>query len=294
MFTASCLALYEFGVRVRQAIVLCDTHGTPVSRPAVLAAMIRLETSSRRLLAALKLTPAVRRTVKILVKACGKLIAGVHDFDEAGCVPACAECSAHLRTLLNVVTAESQHVMVQAPDAASWFQLGTEIAAGDGTTPGVAPPERQEKKNEARWRLHDELKVESLLVPLRIDLGQLLPEPSPGAPYVETYTSIQPCLWGWANIEAGLLRLGRELRDSEGQGYSGWDKPTHDRNEWIYEQCAAGVVYKTIVEELTSRFPAWKPIERASSVKRVAEEYARRKGLQPPPVRHPSRLHSRR
>lgn len=63
------------------------------------------------------------------------------------------------------------------------------------------------------------------------------------------------------------------------------------RDKWLYEQCCARVIYKTIKSELRRRAESdgWDPIESIPGIKRAAERYAESHNLPPIPKRQRGR-----
>lgn len=111
-------------------------------------------------------------------------------------------------------------------------------------------------------------------------------------------TGKEPIQPGQDNKQSAIYgyveEVSRDLAAHTNNGQeTGWDDATEARNKWIYDECCNGTTYKSIIYAL-KKSPEWYPIKTASGIKRSAREYAKRKGLQPPPERQPGRRTSQK
>ena len=63
------------------------------------------------------------------------------------------------------------------------------------------------------------------------------------------------------------------------------DPASEPRDKWIYEQCAAGVLYSQIIAVLKANARGWQPIASGQGVRSAAMRYAERHGLARPDPR---------
>ena len=73
---------------------------------------------------------------------------------------------------------------------------------------------------------------------------------------------------------------------------TGWTADDDVRNKWIYNQDRCGTPYKAIIAEIGRKIGTgkkWDVITSIEGITKASQAYAKRKGLQPAPKRHPGR-----